>query len=401
MKTNAPLYLLLAFFFFFSAHAQAQCDAVYADNNVVLASVSKKLYRSTDGGNTFQHILLAGEDNVEVRCITKVNNTLIAGGINGFIRVFRSTDNGLTWTAANAGMPQIGSSHVAVPVAALGSGSRVFMGGTNFAKYSDNEGQSWTDIPTVPGSMMLAVKSVNGKLWLSSGQQVRSSTDNGTTWTQTAANPFFGGASAVGYAEFGSKLVVLGMLGAGQAVKQSLNNGASWQTIGSLSGGLDMIRMGNTLYAAAQEGFMKSTDEGQTWTNTCSTFQYYQYGGKMAPHNNHIWIASMNGLVKYDTASGTCSLVNLSAQSIASENSPTHAVQVYPNPATDRIHIARLHGASIISIYEWSGKKVHSEETDLPQISISTRHLPAGLYTLTVQSAAHTARHKLLIAADR
>lgn len=389
------IYLFCTVFWLTISTSQAQCDAVFADDNILLASIGQKLYRSTDNGSTFEHVMLAGEDDVEIRTITKVNNTLIAGGINGSIRVFRSTDNGLTWIAANNGMPQINGVVSAVPVTSLTVGSRVFMGGTNFSEYSDDEGQTWNDIPTVP-ILTNALKYTDGKIWHTSYSQIRYSIDNGGTWTQITS-PLFGGAAGVGFNKMGSKLIMLNQFSGAQAVKQSLDNGASWSTIGNLSIGLDMIEVGGDLYAASYDGFMKSTDEGQTWTNTCSSFQYYAYGGKMVVHNDIIWIASMNGLVKYQVSSETCEVVDVLGATNSIEDKLVNDIRLSPNPANTFTKISNLSDKSKITLLDLNGQLIDSFESSDNEEIVNLEDYKNGVYFLTVENKTTVYTEKIIV----
>lgn len=397
LKFIISLALLLILTGIAKTNAQS-CHAVFADNDVLLAAVDNKLYRSTNGGTTFQHITMAGEDSNDVRCITRINNTLIAGAVNGLIRVFRSTDNGVTWTAANSGMPMIGSNHVAVPVNILTVGSRVFMGGTNFAKYSDDEGLTWADIPSVP-TVSNAIKYTGNKLWHSSYSTVRYSSDNGATWTQTAANPFIGGGHAAGYAQFGDTLVVLGMQGAGQGVKRTVDNGATWTLIGDLSSGLDMIEVNGDLYATCFNGFMKSTDRGETWTQVCNLFQYTwdSYVGGMSLNSNIIWAAAQNGLIKYDLNTSTCALADVTATTSVKSVSLEDKIMLYPNPSKEFVRISGMVPDSKMTIVDVNGKLVYTSIVKTNDAVINTENFPDGIYLLLIENSGVRITKKLIV----
>lgn len=395
-KVFSQLTLLVFFFFNFSETFAAQCDAVYADNTVVLASVGKKLYRSTDGGATFSVVLMAGDDDVEVRCIAKVNATLIAGGINDQ-RIYRSTDNGATWTVANAGMPAISSVVVAVPAYAITVDAKVFMGGTNFSKYTDDEGLSWKDIPVVPGATH-GLKYTGGKIWHSNFSQMRYSSDKGSTWTATTGTPWFGGGSAVAYIQRADTILALSNLNGGYALHRSGNTGASWSITGSLSLGLDMVEVGANLYATSYDGFMKSTDGGHNWTNVCDSFKYYAYGGKMSVHNDDIWIASGNGLLKYTISTNTCSVVSVASTSSIKTNIADLEMSIFPNPAKDVVNIKNLPENVRVELMDMSGRvMIKVQHTKGEELSVNTSNLPAGIYLCKVQGEA-TQYAKVVIA---
>jgi hypothetical protein len=369
-----------------------KCDAVYADDNVVLASVEKKLYRSVDGGSSFSMIMPAGEDNLEIRCITKVNSTLIIGGINGS-RIFRSTDNGATWTVANAGMPTISGVVISVPSRALSVGGRAFMGGTNFSRYSDDEGLSWKNLAGVADHTS-AIK-YSGRLWHSSIYgNVSYSSDNGSTWTETATKPYYLGLSGRGFVQFGDTLVALSDKNAGAAVDRTYDNGATWKPAGNLSLGLDMVEVSGKLYATSNDGLMLSEDHGINWVNVCTSFKYYAYGGKMSVHNDDIWIASGNGILRYNMSTGTC---NLNVPTSIGTAATAAAVEVYPNPATASVRIKNLAAGTQICITDITGKVCYTTVADAREIQVNTAGYHNGVYLLTLTSGAERMVKKLLI----
>ena len=374
------------------SHAQ-QCGAVYADDNVVLASVDQKLYRSVDNGSSFSLVKPAGEDNIEVRCISKINSTLIIGGINGS-RIFRSTDNGATWTVANAGMPSFSGVVISVPSRSLTAGSRTFMGGTNFSRYSDDEGLTWKNLAGVDDHTS-AIKSTAGKLWHSSIYgTVSYSSDNGSTWIATTTKPYYLGLSGRGFVQFGDTLVALSDKNAGAAIDRTYDNGVTWKTAGNLSLGLDMVEVDGKLYATSNDGVMMSADHGLNWTNVCSSFKYYAYGGKMSVHNDDIWIASGNGILRYNRTSGSCNLhVPTSIGAVAE----TGSVAIYPNPANESVQVKNLAAGSHISLSDLTGKVLYHTVADAKDLRINTASYATGMYLLTITNDGAKMTQKLVI----
>lgn len=370
-----------------------QCGAIYADDNVVLASVDQKLYRSVDGGSSFSLVKPAGEDNIEVRCISKVNSTLIIGGINGS-RIFRSTDNGASWSVANSGMPTISGVVVSVPSRSLSAGSRTFMGGTNFSRYSDDEGITWKNLTGVDDHTS-AIKATAGKLWHSSIYgNVSYSSDNGSTWTATATKPYYLGLSGRGFVQFGDTLVALSDKNAGVAIDRTYDYGATWKTTGNLSLGLDMVEVDGKLYATSNDGVMMSADHGFNWTNVCSSFKYYAYGGKMSVHKDDIWIASGNGILRYNMTTGTC---NLNVPTSISAVAESGNIAVYPNPANESVQVKNLASGSHISITDLSGKVLYSSVADGRDTRINTAAYQNGLYFLSMTQGGEKMVQKLVI----
>lgn len=283
----------------------AYCHAVYADDDVVLVAAEHHLFRSTDQGNTFTFINI---DNIGIdpRCIVRVNNTLIVGAINGQ-KIYRSTDLGLTWQGSATGMPQIGSIYTPVPRNAVVAGNRVWMGGTNFFRYSDDEGLTWQST-TIDG-LTYGISYTNNEIWVHNGSTgSHYSTDGGNTWMPAPANPFSNAFATNGYAKTSTAFVAVSDASAGTGVKRSLDNGLTWNTV---SGGLSIVRnllqMGDTLFATSFNGLRRSVDGGLTWSSV-GTFNYdvvSGYNGKMWHHGQHLWVGTTAGAVRIDLTDDT------------------------------------------------------------------------------------------------
>jgi hypothetical protein len=399
MKTIFSILITLVVFSTTILKAQPYCDAVYSDNNVVLAAVDNKLYRSTDNGQTFTHIQPAGEDNIGVRCIASVNNTLIIGAIQGS-RIFRSTDNGLNWTVSNTGMPAIVGVCSAVPAWALTTGSKVFMGGTNFFRVSEDDGQTWNimSYDEATGGLGLAA----GKVWHSKplgGPGLKYSSDLGVTWLSPPSGPSTYGYPAVGFAQFGDTLVVLSSDNGGSAIKRSPDNGITWQSVSCPLGlGRHMIEVNDTLYATAYGGFYISIDHGLTWTAECDSFQWHNYGGKLYAHGDDIWIASANGPVRYSISTGTCSVVDISTASGIDNFSLNSSILVYPNPAKESVTINNLPIGSTVSILDVTGKTVYSSVTTNEQLTtINMTDFTNGIYLIRIDNNGNSANRKFVV----
>jgi len=74
-------------------------ESLFADDSIVLASTADDLFRSTTYGINWKKVL----PGVSVRVFLKVGTDIFAGG-SGTIR--RSTDNGLSWTRSDSGLPE-------------------------------------------------------------------------------------------------------------------------------------------------------------------------------------------------------------------------------------------------------------------------------------------------------
>lgn len=152
--------------------------------------------------------------------------TILAG--MAYSGVYRSTDSGQTWTAANAGLQF--TSHV---WSFVGSGSDVFTVAGGGVYKSTNDGQSWTKMTSgLPAGLIFPVALAG----------------DGTTMF-TALNSLLEDSPAT--------------------IWKTSNGGASWQQVGT---GLtaqfvnDLTTTATAVWAATNGGMFRSTDGGATWT---------------------------------------------------------------------------------------------------------------------------------------
>ncbi len=153
----------------------------------------------------------------DVTCLTE-NGTAIFAGTNGG-GIFRSTDNGASWSAASTGLTNTNISALAV------DGSDIFAGTTgNYHAgvfVSSDDGDTWT-----PASSGLTNPNITG--FAVDGAKVFAATDNG--------------------------LFI------------SRNGGSSWSPVLKNETITSLAMDGSNLLAGAGDGLYRSTDDGATWT---------------------------------------------------------------------------------------------------------------------------------------
>jgi hypothetical protein len=78
----------------------------------------------------------------------------------------------------------------------------------------------------------------------------------------------------------------------------------------------------------------------------------------------------------------------------------TDKISIYPNPADNTIYVAvtgELAPETWAVLSDITGKEMLRRQVDKGQITLSTAHLPAGLYTVQIQTPGKTITHKILI----
>lgn len=254
--------------------------AVNADGSIIVAGVPNVgVYKSTDGGATWSAIN-TGLTNKQIYALAFNGTTIFAGmngGTLGEARVFKSTNNGLSWAP---------------------SGLASLAGVISF---------------TVKGSALYA----------GTFSGVYKSTDNGANWTLLDN----GLPSDVSIHSMTSTATFLFAGTAGQGVYRSSDDGASWVPINTnlpnFTYAYALVHDGTALYAGTiDSGIFKSTDNGLTWTQINSGLilspSIYVYslvvqgtnivagtsnGVFILPANGTTWTASNSGLLNSFTNS--------------------------------------------------------------------------------------------------
>ncbi len=273
-------------------------EAIMAYDNIVLTSVNNQFFRSDDGGESFELTLVNGEDMVTPRCFARINDVLVMGAINSD-RIYRSTDDGLTWEIANQGMPLIFGFPAAVPIEADTLDGDFYMCGTNFLRKSEDLGLTW-EIMDIDG-LTLDVSSTGGKMWATPGGNLHCTSDNGVTWDNVPDEGLFFSNSGEDVLESEGRIFVTTSLSAGNGLYVSDNGGLTYQLNGDFSIGNTIKKINDDLYLTHFGGFSKSSDNGETWSNLEVPYSFVGYSGDFCFDGNQtIWLTSGEALIKYD-----------------------------------------------------------------------------------------------------
>lgn len=281
------------------------------------------------------------------------------------VGIHRSTDMGLTWTLANAGLTNTFVYSVAVPPTA-GSAGFVFAGTAGGGVFrSTDYGTSWA--ATSLNNTFARTLAINsgGTIFVGTGGGgVLRSTDDGETWIEASwglTNTIIADL-AINHAEH----VFAATSGCGVFV--STDDGNSWS---ECNVGLTNLYVRDLaipacpgtegqLYAATTSGVFRSTDNGASWT------QINTGVGSIAA--NAVTASHPGSTNVYAFAGTEGSGVFRSVQSIVAVNDPTCAdprafelEQNYPNPFNPSTKIGfRLHvsGFTSLKVYDIVGREV-------------------------------------------
>lgn len=238
------------------------------DAIVFLVSITEGMYKSTDGGMTWNFanngLLRLTVQDIAISPNYKADHTLyVATQQSG---VFRSTDGGLTWYTVNNGIVNNNVEALAISPA-FASDSTLFAG---------------TDVP--------------GGLF--------KSTDRGNTWTQIVASPVKSISLPPTYPV--DSTIFCGGLG----IYISRDDGATWSTADPIGLVFDFAfspeyAADGTVFAAYDGGVSKSQDKGHTWQLHRISGMVYALGISPAyPQDKTIFAGTLGGGVYKSTDGG-------------------------------------------------------------------------------------------------
>ena len=363
-------------------HAQQWVPAVngtIGSNISTLFTTADKIYAAssssgvyvTNSNNIDWHDMNNNIGSSLINAVHLVDTVLLAGSYgNG---VYRSADNGDTWTQTDTGFLQ---SSVYVNVFNH-LGNRLFVGNYDGCYISTDTGSHWSAILGLSIQIIYAIEVSGNAVYVGSSYGMKKSTDSGATFVEI--NNGLPGEGIRSITTSGNRVLCSVYQ---HHVYASDDGGANWfQSSTGIPNNADVWSLfadGNTVYAGTDNmGIYRSTDNGATW----SDFSFGQSLGIVTCFckSNGIVYAGTDvaGIFKLDTASGI--------ESVASP-----AFQLYPNPANNDLFISgNLKDVHEIKIFDAIGRcmKVCSPK-GLTSEKISVQELPAGFYTAILDDVA-------------
>ena len=232
-------------------------------STIVIGTQGSGVFRSTNNGTSWTAANTGLPANANVNALAVSGTNVFAGtGNNG---VFVSRDSGSTWVAANTGLTYPYVYALAV------SGTNVFAGTYQYVFFSTNSGTNWTGTSVTPRSAPINALSISGtNLFAACGSGVFLSVDNGTTWVSTS-NALPTNDNVRTLALSGTNIFA-GTVSNG--VFLSNNNGTSWNAVNAglpnpngVIAAYSLAVSGTNVFAGLPYGGVYlSTDNGTSWT---------------------------------------------------------------------------------------------------------------------------------------
>ena len=179
--------------------------------------------------------------------------------------VFRSTDNALSWSAANSGIEQTSIRSMDSSPAYVFAGVDFDHRGHGGVYRTPVDGTAWTAANSGIASQTILSLLVDGNTVYAgtAGAGVYKSTDNGDTWQQSN--------SGMGNESVGAIVLNAGTLFASGSnnLYRSDDGGATWVFTngGQYFNIFSLAASGSHMYAGGFQGLIRSTDYGNTWSS--------------------------------------------------------------------------------------------------------------------------------------
>lgn len=364
-------------------------DRLFATTRSTEAGQSEGVHMSLDGGHTWQPRNAGLSVELNFDALYAGEGFLLA---SAQLNMYRSTDNGLTWTNLLQNGP---SGDVTAIVAWNGALYASTYGGGIFC--SVNDGLTWQSIPS--SNLVTTLHVADGALYAGTTSGLQRTT-NGTTWT--VLNGLSGVLQIEAMASRPGLLVVSAKSGAYTQFYRSTDGGSSFQAANSGLPASVYCRAlafhNDSLFAgfdaswpqtgAAVPGLYASADGGLTWADASE--------GMPAGTSVRCFLNTNDGRLLAGThREGVWGRDGDLTNGIGTPDVNAAAI-IWPNPTTGTITLQVPDGTELgtVHVFNAVGSLVHADQLTAAQTTLDLHHLPNGTYVVEVigRSTRHTQR---------
>ncbi len=262
-------------------------NAFYQSGSFLYCGTSAQgVFKSTDHGVTWT-AANNGIEQLSIFSLTSDASYLFAGTNEG---TFRSSDDGATWLPANTGMEgQFVWSF-------FQNGGYLFAGTISFGLFKSNDhGTSWTDANggALGSSSIYAMTFSSPNLIVLADNNIFYSNNNGDSWFYPVSSPFTF-TTTPSFIVNGDSVLLNG----GFDVFRSFNAGLSWGPPIVVEEELNMtgmVKVGNRIIAGSSKGIYSTKNFGSTWQHVNPTGLRYDN-----TFNHHFFKSGNNYLLAFD-----------------------------------------------------------------------------------------------------
>jgi photosystem II stability/assembly factor-like uncharacterized protein len=235
-----------------------QTNVIFEANSIVYAGTETQgVYKSTDNGLHWV-AANAGIERASISDIIASGPNLLAAAKSScpiYLNIFKSTDNGATWSGTSGLAGNVVHSF-AIKGASVWATFAALPNNSGIARSSDN-GNTWQVVPSIITNAGESIVSDNAII-VAEDNFIWRSTDDGASWDVVEQFALTGIGS---FAKAGTKLFGAARTG----IQTSTDNGASWNFEPFSNGAYAFSSNGSTIYLGSNSKVFKSTDFGATW----------------------------------------------------------------------------------------------------------------------------------------
>lgn len=354
-------------------------------NNVLFAGGTAYLFRSSDGGTTWNAYF-----NLPAYAwsLTKLYGNLFCGiayTTNPIPGVYKSTDVGLNWNITSLSNKSVIS---------MAAGDSFIVAVTNKVELSTNDGQTWSSIKD-PAFGYLAVS--NNRIYLAlSGLMVTSDFGNSWNLINNAAGISVAADDSVVF--FGTQAGI---------IYRSTNNGQTWETKFNKAGAYvySLYKYDHYVFAGTDSGFYYSNDNGDTFINKNDNLSLSRITAIMV-YNNYIYAANGNySAVPVSLWKRPLTEFTGINESVFDNPVSFSLSQNFPNPfnpSTSIKYQVSSNSKVTLKVYDVLGNEVttlvnEQKPVGRYEVEFDASNLPSGVYIYKIQAGSFVQSKKMML----
>jgi hypothetical protein len=300
--------------------------------------------------------------------------------------VYLSADNGNTWQQANTGLPAINLTNL------YAFNNVLYATYQSGAIYTSTDGGTTWTLKGNTGIYVVNLASYNGALYAgTSSAGVSKSTDGGATWSAVNTGIAAGDLQVYGSGVHNGSLYIGTYSG---KVYKFTDATSSWTQIFTAGAAVrDFYTIGNALMTGGDNGFHYSLDDGTTWQadNAGLTGNAF-YILDLHASNQNLFASDFYGGVYKRSLSELGIIIPNAVNEVANVE---ESITLFPNPATNTIHITGTAKLLSYNITDITGRQV-TQQTANAQNTIDISNLNNGIYLCTLTTNKGTTIQKFV-----